>query len=179
MWNRRDEVFGDVGFALERNRDREAGKPKRSVAANAPTGPPLAEDNGSEGYVAPPARHILGEAPYEADREEGAAQRGEDARGDDGRVANAVDRDSDGVGRLRVLAHGTNPEADGSLEENDVRQDDGGKHQPHKQVEVPEDTFEKASDPRDVAQEAQVRIRYRETFSWSTRQGRSSCTGSR
>ena len=99
-------------------------KPKRRRGRERPTGPPLAEDDGREGDEAPPARHVLGEAPDEADREEGAAQRGEDARGDDGRVADAVDRDSDGVGRLRVLADGTNPEADGSLEEDDVGQDD-------------------------------------------------------
>src|SRR4051794_16999822 len=73
-----------------RERAREAEEERGGEGA---ARPPAAEDQRRERDEAAAGGHVLVERVDEADREVGAAQRGEDPGEDDGGVADAVDRD--------------------------------------------------------------------------------------
>src|SRR5436190_10429201 len=120
---RRVGVLGEP----ERERGRGAEEDRGGVRAERP---PVAEDDRGEGNEAAAVRHPLVERADEADREVGAAERGEDARDGHGRIARLEDGDADGVGGAWVLADRTQPQPDGRPEEHDRRHDQQHEREP-------------------------------------------------
>src|SRR4051794_28209245 len=116
-YRRRVGVRGEA----ERERGRRAEEDRRRIRAERP---PVPEDHGGERDEAAPVRHALVERAEEADREVGAAERGEDPRNDDRDVAGLVDRDPDGVRRTRMLADRAETQADGRAEQHDPGHDE-------------------------------------------------------
>src|SRR3954466_2186668 len=99
----REEVRGDVGLALERDRDR-AREAEQEPGAERPERVPLAEDDRGERNESAPCAHVLVERAGEPDREVRAAEGREHPGEDDRGVAHLEYGDTDGVGCLRMLA---------------------------------------------------------------------------
>src|SRR5918992_820413 len=70
----RDEVFRDAGLPLQRDGEREP-EAEEEARGEGPSWTPLAEDNCRERDEPASARHVLGEAADEPDRQKGASER--------------------------------------------------------------------------------------------------------
>src|ERR687887_1065558 len=114
-----EERAVDVAVVLAEalgERRREAEEERGAEGAE---GAPLAEDERGEGDVAAAGGHVLVEGVDEADREVGAAERGEHAGERHRGVARGVDRDPDRVGGAGMLADRTDPQPERRPEHDD------------------------------------------------------------
>ena len=159
----REDVHSGDGVAIgvaepERERRREAEEAREEERAERP---PVAGDHGREGDEAAAGRHVLVESADHADRQERTARPREDTGERHPEVAHAVDADADGVRGARMLADGSQPEAEGRLEHHEVGDDHEQEPDPDHHAQSPEGAVQEVAEAvrRDALEEPHLEPR--------------------